>query len=79
MTLYHTVIFDGRVLKYNTLLAPSPEGAMMRAVGEWRDNGGDPITKMAVYEYQDDDPEYRYQWAPPGTFEDRPNLLEKQA
>ena len=79
MTLFHTMLSDGRVVKYNTLEAPNPDAALMRANEEWTWNGGDKIIKTAVYEYWSGDAEYRYQWAPPGTYEDRPNLLEGKA
>ena len=76
MTLYHTIISDGRVVKYNTLEAPGPDAAMMRATETWKWHGGDKIMRMAVYPYRPGDEEYIYCWAPPGTFEDRGALLE---
>ena len=77
--LYHAVISDGHVVKTNTIEAPSPEGAMMRAVREWLYNGGETIISMAAYEFKSGDSEYIYQWSKPGTFKGRPNLLEPNA
>lgn len=76
MTFYHTVIKgEGGVVKYNTIDASSPIVAMNRANDEWFRSGGDDVAKRAIYRFQNEDPQYMYQWAPPGTFEDRENLI----
>ena len=76
MPFYHTMLEGGRVVKWNTVLAENPHRAILKAYEQWLYSGGEQISKQIVCKYENGDPEYGYQWAPPDTFVDRKNLLD---
>ena len=77
--LYHVVISDGTIVKYNTVDEPTPLKAMQRSIEMWNINAGKyPHARLAVYPYYTGDQKYNYRWAEHGTFTDRPNLLSPQ-
>ena len=76
MPYYHTMIDDGIVTRWQTVLANCPAHAIRKAIETWQRFGNRPINGKAVYENRSGDANLCYHCKPECVFADRPNLLE---